>query len=51
MNKWVKRTLWTLLAAFLLFYLFTRPEAAAEAVKTVVGWFQAIIRFFETLAG
>ena len=33
-----------------LFYLFTRPEQAAAAVKTFLGAFDAIVRFFTALA-
>jgi hypothetical protein len=47
---WVKRLAWLLVAAFVLFYLFTRPEQAAAAVKTFVGAFDAIVRFFTALA-
>lgn len=46
----------TLLAiAFAAFYLFTQPENAADAVRgalSAVGdGFQAVIRFFNALAG
>jgi hypothetical protein len=47
---WVKKAVWLLVAAFVLFYLFTRPEQAAAAVKTFVGAFDAIVRFFTALA-
>ncbi|MHB1010395.1 MAG: hypothetical protein ACYC1E_14445 [Propionibacteriaceae bacterium] len=47
---WIKKAIWLLVAAFVLFYLFTRPEQAAAAVKTFVGAFDAIIRFFTALA-
>ena len=40
-----------LVAAFVLYYLFTRPEAAAEAVRSFFGAFVSIGRFFTTLAG
>ena len=42
--------IYLVLAAFVLFYLFTRPEAAAEAVKSFFGAFEAIGRFFTSLA-
>ena len=48
--SWVKRLLVVLIAAFVVFYLFTRPEAAADAVKTFFGAFEAIGRFFTSLA-
>lgn len=50
MTTWVKKALWLLVGAFVLFYLFTRPEQAAAAVKTFIGAFDAIIRFFTSLA-
>lgn len=50
MIGWVKKVLIVLVAAFVVFYLFTRPEAAAEAVKTFFGAFEAIARFFTSLA-
>ncbi|CAL8972400.1 hypothetical protein TESS_TESS_02484 [Tessaracoccus sp. O5.2] len=50
MIGWVKKALLLLIAAFVLFYLFTRPEAAAEAVRAFFGAFEAIGRFFTTLA-
>lgn len=51
MGGWIKKILVVLIAAFVVFYLFTRPEAAAEAVKTFFGAFEAIGRFFTSLAG
>lgn len=50
MIGWVKKILIVLVAAFVVFYLFTRPEAAAEAVKTFFGAFESIARFFTSLA-
>lgn len=47
---WIKKILVVLVAAFVVFYLFTRPEAAAEAVKTFFGAFEALGRFFTSLA-
>lgn len=49
MVNWIKKILIVLVAAFVLFYIFTRPEAAAEAVRTFFGAFEAIGRFFEEL--
>lgn len=49
MVNWIKKILVVLVAAFVLFYVFTRPEAAAEAVRTFFGAFEAIGRFFESL--
>ncbi len=49
MTAWVKKIVLALVVAFALFYLFTRPEEAASAVKTFVGAFGAIARFFTSL--
>lgn len=46
----IKKILVVLVAAFVLFYLFTRPEDAAQAVRTFFGAFEAIGRFFTSLA-
>lgn len=45
----IKKIVIVLVAAFVLFYLFTRPEDAAEAVRTFFGAFEAIGRFFSSL--
>ncbi|NHB85987.1 hypothetical protein G7085_19485 [Tessaracoccus sp. HDW20] len=50
MGTWIKKILLILIVAFVLFYLFTRPEAAAEAVRTFFGAFESIGTFFTTLA-
>lgn len=50
MVGWIKRALLVLVAAFVVFYLFTRPEDAAQAVKTFFSAFEAIGTFFTTLA-
>lgn len=50
MKDWIKKIFWFLVAGFCLYYLVTRPEDAANAVK---GFFEALkgmFRFFETLA-
>jgi hypothetical protein len=47
---WVKKAVWLLVAAFILFYLFTKPEQAAAVVKTFFGAFDSIVRFFRALA-
>lgn len=49
MLTWIKKIFWLLVAAFALFYLFTRPEDAADAVKTFFGAFEPIGRFFSSL--
>ena len=35
--QWVKKILLVLVVGFLLFYLFSSPEGAAAAVRTVFG--------------
>lgn len=49
MIGWLKKVLIVLVAAFVIFYLFTRPEAAAEAVRTFFGAFEALGTFFTSL--
>jgi hypothetical protein len=52
--KWVKRILLGLVVVFALFYLFTRPEDAADAVQGAVDAVfvgaEAVGRFFTSLA-
>lgn len=50
MTAWIKKILGALVVGFALFYLFTRPEDAATAVKTFFGAFGAFARFFTELA-
>lgn len=50
MNKWIKTILLALVVSFALFYLFTRPEAAAAAVKSLFRAFDALGRFFVALS-
>lgn len=50
MIGWLKKVMIVLAVAFVVYYLFTRPEAAAEAVRTFFGAFESIITFFATLA-
>ena len=53
--KWVKKVLFFLVVGFALFYLITRPEGAAEAVRGVftalIRAFSSIVTFFTSLAG
>ncbi len=49
MSKWVKTIVLVLIVGFCVFYLYTRPEAAASAVKSVFGIFDALGRFFTAL--
>lgn len=52
--KWVKRLFLALVVIFALFYLITRPEDAAGAVKAAVGAVWGAVRsigtFFTSLA-
>jgi hypothetical protein len=50
MNKWIKTGVTILVVAFAVYYLYTRPEAAAEFVKGAFGIFDSLGRFFATLA-
>jgi prolipoprotein diacylglyceryltransferase len=49
MGKWFKTVVWTLVLAFAIYYLYTRPEAAADFVKSIFGIFDSIGRFFNSL--
>lgn len=46
----LKKALVILVVAFALFYLVTRPDDAAAAVKTFFGAFSSIGTFFTELA-
>ena len=52
---WVKRFIVFLVVGFFLFYLVTQPEAAANAVRAVIGGialvFRSILIFFQALTG
>ncbi|WP_232547756.1 hypothetical protein [Propioniciclava soli] len=49
MSKIIRTIVSALIVMFLIFYLYTRPEAAAEFVKAIFGIFDAIGRFFNEL--
>lgn len=49
MARWIKSILYTLLVMFIIYYIYTRPEAAADFVRGVFGIFDSIGRFFEGL--
>lgn len=51
MGGWIKKAAVVLVVAFAVFYLFTRPEDAAAAVRTFFGAFASVGRFFSSLAG
>lgn len=46
----VKRILFVLLIAYLLYYLFVNPEGAASAVRGFFGLFRSLGTFFSELA-
>jgi hypothetical protein len=52
---WVKQFIVFLVVGFFLFYLVTQPEAAANAVRSVIGGIALVLRsiliFFQTLTG
>ncbi len=52
--RWVKRLLLALVVIFALFYLFTRPKDAADAVQAALaavwGGVQSIGTFFTSLS-
>lgn len=50
MGKWTRTIVLALVIMFAIYYLYTRPEAAAEFVKMVLGIFDSIGRFFSQLA-
>jgi drug/metabolite transporter (DMT)-like permease len=53
--KWVKKVLLALVVLFAGYYLITKPEDAASAVRGVFLWVagavSAVFRFFTSLAG
>ncbi len=50
MQKWIKTGVTVLVVGFVLYYLFTQPESAANFVKGVFGAVDSIFRFFAQLA-
>ena len=48
MPEWAKKILWTLVIAFIIYYIATEPEEFATGVRSVV---EAIGRLFRALAG
>lgn len=50
MWNFVKKVLLILVVAFALYYLVTRPEDAAAAVRSFFGMFESIGTFFSNLA-
>lgn len=53
--KWVRKILLLFVVVFAVFYLVTRPEDAAAAVRTLffalAHVFNSIVTFFTSLAG
>ena len=50
MQKWIKQFIIVLLVAFAVFYLYTRPEAAAGVVKIIPRFVDSLGVFFTELA-
>lgn len=50
MKGFIQKFLLFLVIAFCLFYLITRPEDAANAVRGFFGAFESLVTFFTTLA-
>ncbi|HEY9294386.1 MAG TPA: hypothetical protein VIP98_24150 [Microlunatus sp.] len=52
--KWIKRLVVALVVIFALFYLFTRPTDAADAVRSAFGavgtGMDAVMTFFSSLS-
>lgn len=55
LEKWLKRIGLGLVVLFALFYLIARPEEAADAVRSAIGFalqaIRALITFFNELTG
>ena len=49
MSKFLKTVVWTLVVAFLIYYLYSRPEDAAAFVRGVFQIFDSVGRFFDSL--
>jgi len=49
MSKLVKTVVVTLVVAFLIYYLYTRPEVAAAFVRRIFRIFDSVGRFFDGL--
>ena len=50
MDKWIKKTLLIILVAYVVVFVFSKPETAADLVKsTVGGFFDSLFTFFATL--
>lgn len=49
MGKWIKQVVAIAVLAFVVFFIFTRPEQSAQAVHTFFGAFESVYRFFEAL--
>lgn len=50
MKAFVLKVVWVLVIGFCLFYLITKPEDAAAAVKGFFGAFNSLATFFTSLA-
>ncbi|MCL1907313.1 MAG: hypothetical protein FWG08_05295 [Propionibacteriaceae bacterium] len=50
MSKLIRNVIIVIVVGFFLYFLFTRPEESAAAVKSFFSAFESIVRFFEALA-
>ncbi|HMR50275.1 MAG TPA: hypothetical protein PKE40_13180 [Arachnia sp.] len=49
MIDWIKKIAIFLVAAFVLFFIFTRPEQAADVVRSIFDLFGSIATFFTSI--
>ena len=50
MDKWIKKTLLIVLVTYFVVFVISKPETAADSVKsTVGGFFDSLFTFFATL--
>lgn len=50
MDKWIKKTLLIVLVTYVVVFVISKPETAADSVKsTVGGFFDSLFTFFATL--
>ena len=50
MDKWIKKALLIVLVTYVVVFVISKPETAADSVKsTVGGFFDSLFTFFATL--
>jgi hypothetical protein len=50
MPPWLKKGLWVAVGLFVLVYVISQPEQAANIVKGFFGWVSNLFTFFTSLA-